>query len=421
MAIEVQAYRTLLTPPAHATEREAAVTGATIPRRANLISTMAHLHLRGAQSRSELVAGLNLSRSGIGSLIGELVDRGIAEDAGVDRQPSPGRPSLVVRLNAHRAVAIAVEIGPGEVAVASVGLGGVVFDLVRQPMPERAAVPDVVEAVRLLVDDQLDRLPADAIPVGVGVAVAGLVNNDGLLLHAPNLGWGHTDLRSVLRTALPSGLTVTVGNESTLATIGEYLRGSLRGVDNGLLISGNAGVGGGAVVNGRLLWGANGLAAEVGHMKVQPDGAVCGCGGRGCWETVIGLPAILRASGLTDLPADTDPIEALAAGAAAGDAEVLAALDDAGRWVATGLGNLLNVLNPTRIVFGGRLGRLLPHLRTTVEEEMARQALLGPLAECDIVEPDLGKDATLIGASEQVLWHVLTHPEDLLLDDAASA
>ena len=137
MAIEVQAYRTLLAPPARATERESAVTGATIPRRANLISTMAHLHLRGAQSRSELVAGLNLSRSGIGSLIGELIDRGIAEDAGVDRQPSPGRPSLVVRLNARRAVAIAVEIGPGEVAVASVGLGGVLFDLVRQPMPDR--------------------------------------------------------------------------------------------------------------------------------------------------------------------------------------------------------------------------------------------------------------------------------------------
>jgi predicted NBD/HSP70 family sugar kinase len=409
---ELASYRTLL----DAGEDDGARPGARVeePRRSNMTSALACLHLVGPRSRSELVAELGLSRTTVGSLVGDLVAAGVAEEAGVDRLPSPGRPSQLVRLVPERAVVVGVDLGPQRVGVATVGLGGRVFNTVRGSLhgPSRE-VAGLVQAVGGLVASQLSMLPGTAALVGVGVAVHGLVGDDGTVRHAPNLGWRDVDLRAELAAVLPEGTPVLIDNESTLATVGEYLRGSLRGVDNAVLVTGDVGVGGGAIVNRRLLRGTGGLGGEVGHMVVDPGGRSCGCGAVGCWETTIGLGALLERAAL-DPDDDEDPVARLRDAFAAPDGAGAAGCEETARWLAIGLANLLHIFNPRRVLVGGALAQLLPAMRPALERELDRRCMPAVRRECALDVPLLGDDAALIGASELAFWSVLTTPDALL-------
>lgn len=412
---DIVLYRTLLAAddPLDSTDD---ITRSEEPRRSNLSATLALLHLFGQQSRSDLVTQLGVSRSTVGSLITELVEAGIAVEAGVARQPSPGRPSQLVTLTPGHITALAVEVGPAHVGVATMGLGGEILTTARRALHGTTTdLSSLASTIEPMVAKALADLPARSRLVGTGVAVAGLVSADGVLQHAPNLGWTRTDVRRALGAALPADVPVSVGNESTLAAVGEYLRGSLRGVRNALIVIGDIGVGGGAIVNGRLLRGADAMAGEVGHLGVERDGMVCRCGARGCWETRVGLEAVQRHTGIGHPPDAEDFVPVLLGLVDDGDPDVIEGLAETAAWLGWGLASLINTLNPTRIVIGGRLGHLLPHMRGGIEAELDRSALADMRRLCELVTPDLGKNAALIGAGEQVFWNAINNL-DVLLD-----
>jgi len=240
----------------------------------------------------------------------------------------------------------------------------------------------------------------------VGVGVPGLVTRSGVLRAAPNLD-GVADFAVAELLSDRLGSDVHVDNDATCATVAEWLLGAGRGTSDMMLVTLGTGIGGGAVANGGLLRGANGFAGEFGHMVVDPSGPQCPCGRRGCWERYAsgsGLAMLAReaATGhrLRDVvrQAGGDPQavrgEHVQAAAREGDPEALAVIDDFSRWVALGLANLTNVLDPELFVLGGGLasgsdlyldpirrwyGELLyqPHLRPIPRIEFARW---GPLA-----------------------------------------
>jgi len=240
----------------------------------------------------------------------------------------------------------------------------------------------------------------------VGVGVPGLVTRSGVLRAAPNLdGVADFAIAELLSDRL--GSDVHVDNDATCATVAEWLLGAGRGTSDMMLVTLGTGIGGGAVANGALLRGANGFAGEFGHMVVDPSGPQCPCGRRGCWERYAsgsGLAMLAReaATGhrLRDVVrqagGDAQAVrgEHVQAAAREGDPEALAVIDDFSRWVALGLANLTNVLDPEMFVLGGGLasgsdlyldpirrwyGELLyqPHLRPIPRIEFARW---GPLA-----------------------------------------
>jgi predicted NBD/HSP70 family sugar kinase len=379
-------------------------------RRANLGAIVRELHLRGPQSRSELVARTGLTRTAIRALIGELVagDLFLAERGAPVGQP--GRPSPLVRPREAGVVVLAVSIAEDSLAAAQVGIGGEPIASVRIPRPRgHLSLDAIVEDLRELVSG----LPVDAhraAIIGIGVAMAGLVRrDDGSVSSAPNLGWRDAPLGERLPAAFGLDVPIHVANEADLAAVAELRRGAARGADDLLLIWGEVGVGGGIIVDGKALTGVAGYAGEVGHMPVNPGGATCGCGSIGCWETEIGERALLRLAG-RPVDGGPDEVDALLRAAAEGEPGALVALAHVGRWVGIGLSGLVNLLNPRVIVLGGLFARAYSYMEPAILAELDRLALRGPKELARIAPGALDVDAPLLGAAELALEPFLADP-----------
>jgi predicted NBD/HSP70 family sugar kinase len=378
-------------------------------RRANLSAIVRGLHDAGPMSRSQLVAATGLTRTTIGGLVGELVAARLVQEAPAVRQGTPGRPSPVVRIVRDGAVVLAIETLVDSLSVASVGLDGrvIVQERVTRARDERS-VDAVVAHIASMAATVRARTPAPI--VGVGVAVAGVVRRrDGQVAMAPNLGWIDEPFGERLAAALALNVAVTVANDADLGALAEHLRGAGVGVDDLIYVSGEVGVGGGAIVGGRPLDGLAGYAGEIGHLPVNPGGSPCRCGSIGCWETEVGEGALLSLAGLSP-DAGRAGIDLVLCEAQAGKQVAVAALEHVGRWLAVGLAGLVNILNPQLIVLGSMHGRIYPAIRHTVEAGLSARALPAPRAVVRIVPATLGADAPLIGAAELALEPILADP-----------
>jgi predicted NBD/HSP70 family sugar kinase len=367
------------------------------------------LHLGGPASRSELTAGTGLNRSTIADLIGELGELGLVEERPAATVSGPGRPSPIVHPRPEGAVALAVELVVDSMAVATVGLGGHVYDRQRVARsPDRSTPQETVQDLVKLASPLLDALPARTVLRGVGVAVAGLCRRaDGFVHLAPNLGWRDVPLGALLAAELGLDVVVLVANEADLGALAEHHRGVRPGARDLVYVSGEVGIGAGIVVDGKPLFGAAGHAGEAGHTLVNPTGHPCRCGAVGCWETEAGEAALLRHAGLSDGDARCDE---LVARAAAGDATTLRAIAEVGHWLGLGIGDLINLFNPELVVLGGLYERLFPHLAGAVDEGVRLRALAPSREVATITSSALGADASLLGAAELVLADVMADP-----------
>jgi glucokinase len=231
----------------------------------------------------------------------------------------------------------------------------------RRPTPRGpGSLPTLIETLAELTDVLG---PVDEI----GVGVPGLVTREGVLRAAPNLdGVADFDVAGLLGERLAR--QVHVDNDATCAAAAEWMFGAGRGATDLVLVTLGTGIGGGLVAGGRLQRGKHGFAGEFGHMVVDPDGPPCPCGRRGCWERYAsgsGLARLAREAAIggrvdrvLDL-ADGDPEavrgEMVMRAAREGDVDAAAVIDDFGRWVAIGLVNLANTLDPEVFVLGGGL------------------------------------------------------------------
>ncbi len=207
----------------------------------------------------------------------------------------------------------------------------------------------------------------DTSAISLGVGVPGLVTRHGVLRAAPNLvDISEFEVGRLLSERL--GMRVYVDNDATCAAAAEWRTGVAMGASDVVMVTLGTGIGGGIIAGGVLQRGTNGFAGEIGHMVVHPDGPPCPCGRRGCWERFAsgsGLGRLAREAAIgkrlrrvVELAGgDTDRVrgEDVQAAAREGDREALDVIDNFGRWVALGLVNLANVLDPEMFVLGGGL------------------------------------------------------------------
>ena len=381
-------------------------------RRHNLAVVLTRLHLGGPVSRSELAAGTGLNRSTIADLIGELLALGLVEEGPALTASGPGRPSPVVRARPEGAAVLAVELSVDSIAVATVGLGGHVYNLLRVERPREHLSPEeAVNDIANLARPLLTSLPAHHTLVGVGAGVVGITRrSDGFLHLAPNLGWRDVPIGELLAAELQVEHPVWVANEADLGALAEHRRGVRPGVRNLIYISGEMGIGTGVIVNGEPLLGSAGYAGEAGHTLVNPAGRRCRCGAIGCWETEAGEAALLRRAGSRVGITGLSALNALSKQADAGDEATLAAITEIGRWLGLGIGNLINVFNPDVVVLGGLFHRFYPFLEASVVQGARSQALDAPWSGVTITPSALGADAALIGAAELALSDVIANP-----------
>jgi predicted NBD/HSP70 family sugar kinase len=377
-------------------------------RRHNLGTVLERLHLSGPLSRTELTRTTGLNRSTVADLLAELTALGLVEERPGSPGIGPGRPSPVVQTRPEGATVLAVEIDVDSIAVATVGLGGHVYNHVRVARPRQRFSPDEsVQDIGKLAGPVLDSLPAEHVLVGVGAAVAGITRrSDGFVHLAPNLGWRDIPLAPMLASELGLAAPVLAANEADLGALAEHRRVH-PGVANLVYISGEVGIGAGVIADGKPLLGSAGYAGEAGHTLINPAGIACRCGAVGCWETEAGEAALLRRVGGED---GIGRLDEIAERAAAGDEPTLRAIADVGRWLGLGIGNLINLFNPELVVLGGLYHRLFEFLEPSVVEGARHRALRAPAAMAAISSSGLGSDAALIGAAELVLSHVIADP-----------
>jgi glucokinase len=320
--------------------------------------------------------------------------------AGVVRQVKPGGPC------------IGVDIGGSKVLAVLLGPSGEIEASARLATPVDGDARDVVEAV-LTVSERVAGRGDEALALPLGVGIPGMVDRGGVAHFCPHLhGIDGVDIRQEITRRRAPGATTVVLNDATAACWGEHRAGAGRGFDDVLLITLGTGIGAGAIVGGKLLEGAHGFAGEMGHMVVDPHGPACPCGKRGCWERFAsgsGLGRLAREAaqaGTLDgvvAAAGGDPEavrgEHVTAAAVRGDPEALAVMNEFAWWLALGLANLANALDPQVIVLGGGLIEAADVVMAPVCRAFADLAEAPEARGVEVVAAALGERAGAVGAA----------------------
>ncbi|RLK13764.1 putative NBD/HSP70 family sugar kinase [Micromonospora sp. M71_S20] len=382
-------------------------------RRQNLGALLRYVHVHGATTRAELTTTLGLNRSTIGALTADLAGAGLVSEGTPKETGRAGRPSLVVRPESDRVHAYAYSIEVDRLRAARIGLGGAVLDRRELDRPRGLTAAEAAPLLAGAVKEMQQSAPADAVCVGAGVAVCGMVRrDDGLVRLGPTTGWVDEPIGAALGAELGCDVPVTVGNVADVAAFAEHARGAAAGCDNVIYLYGDVGVGAGIIAGGRRLTGHGGYGGEVGHMVVVRDGAPCDCGSRGCWETEIGEYALLRAAGRSDARG-RDALLAVFDAADRGDLRAQTAVRQAGDWLGFGVANLVNIFNPEMVIFGGGMRDLYLAAAAQVRSRLNSIALPACLEHVRLRTPKLGDDATLIGAAELAFERLLADPLDV--------
>lgn len=306
---------------------------------------------------------------------------------------------------------IGIDVGGTKTLGVAIGPSGDVL------AEDRRSTPRGPGSVGPLIDllAELSRsLGADATPDGasVGIGVPGLVTSQGVLRSAPNLD-GVADVAVAHLVGERLGFPVVVDNDGTCAAVAEHQLGVARGMSDVALVTLGTGIGGAIISGGRVRRGHNGFAGEFGHMVIDPHGPPCPCGRSGCWERYASGAGLARlgrdaaAAGRLDavrLGAGGDPAdvrgEDVQRAALDGDPDALVVIDDFARWLAVGLANLTNALDPELFVLGGGLASgavlYLRPVRAWLRELLYQPHLRSiPAVECVA----LGERAGAIGAA----------------------
>jgi|tagenome__1003787_1003787.scaffolds.fasta_scaffold20972020_2 predicted NBD/HSP70 family sugar kinase len=376
-------------------------------RRVNVSALLTRVHVSGPTTRTALTAELGLNRSTIGDLTAQLGAVGLVSEEVPTQGRTSGRPSLVV-MPRDDVTVLAITLDVDRITVALVGLGGRVTDR-RTRVHQRGQhdVAHVVGSVAQMSRELLSSPRADRC-LAVGASAPGAVRAaDGLVRFAPNLGWVDAPFTELLSEELQ--MTVSTGNDANLGVLAEHLRGAAMGFQHAAYLSASVGIGGGFLVGGVPLRGAEGYAGEIGHIPVDPAGPVCRCGALGCWETKVGENHLLVDAGR--LPGGgPDAVAEVIAAVDAGDRRATAALESVAHWTGVGLRTIVNLFNPQAIVVGGVLSQVWAAREDLVEHGLQRPTLIAPQQHLQIRPAGLGEDSSLIGAAELAFAPLLADP-----------
>lgn len=381
----------------------------------------------GPRSRGRLAEETGLTRSVATGLVDELAELGLVSCEDADRRGA-GRPGVQVRLVGRAVCGVGAEINVDHLAVVAIDLAGSVIAEARRGIDGRSLPAEEVlaELAGLVADALAEARGVGSTVAGITVGVAGLVDaTTELVTLAPNLGWRDVDVAEDVRRRLADtpGLVgqvppVRVANEATLAATAELDPADADRADM-VVLYGEVGLGGAIVSGGRVAPGRHGWAGEIGHLPVDSRGRRCGCGRTGCWETVVGLRALLEAATDPDDPI-RDPaltleerLATLVERARLSDGRTLAALDEVGAWLGTGAAVLVNALNPGTVVLSGYFAALGEWLRPAVEARLAADVLAPRAGGTRVAISAFGPTAAVHGGALVSLEPVLSDPTAL--------
>lgn len=310
---------------------------------------------------------------------------------------------------------LGIDIGGTNLVVGAVTEDG---HEVRSLASEPTGVPDgpdaVIQRIIRMAEMAIARTKADdryADILGVGIGAPGpLDRKNGIVILTPNLRWTNMPLRD--RIGGPLNLKASLDNDANCAMLGEHWVGAAKGARHAVTFTIGTGIGGGIVVDGKLVHGASDVAGEIGHITIDVNGRRCGCGNDGCLEAYASGPAIARraqeaieAGAQSDMTSRAGEVAKITAqtvfeAAAGGDALADELVRDTARYLGVGIANMLNIINPEVVVVCGGVTKAGDHLFKPLRREVMRRAFKPAVDACRIVPGALEGTAGVVGAAK---------------------
>jgi glucokinase-like ROK family protein len=395
-------------------------------RQINLSLIMNILRTDAPISRASLSQRTKLNKTTVSDLINELNEHGFVRELGM-HSSGTGRPATMLTLNPAAGYIVSCEIAVGYLEVLVTDFGPEVIWQVKEATTTDANQQAILDHMLVLLHQAVEKVKsASGKLLGMAVGVPGMVDyTTGTLLFAPNLKWRDVPLLALLEQQ-NFGAPIFVDNEANMAALGEHFFGVAQGYNEILYLSGNVGLGGGLLRDGRLWRGANGVAAEFGHMTMDPHGDLCNCGNYGCWETQVSQNSLFNyinnaiTNGETSILTnqirncwEDITVEMVVTAAQAGDPLALRALENIGSSLGIGVASLLNALNPEIVVLGGMLSVASEFLFPMVTDEIQKRALPWNRETIKVVRAAHGSDAAVKGGIATVYQSVLSQAKPL--------
>ncbi len=299
---------------------------------------------------------------------------------------------------------LALDIGGTKIAVGRFLRNGKLED--KKIFPTKAErgykkiLDEIVENIKRLKTN-------DTVALGIGCG-GPLDSKEGVILSPPNLpGWDNVPLKKDLESAL--NIPVFLDNDANTACLGEYYFGAGKGVRNLVYITVSTGIGGGIIIDGKILHGQRDSAGEVGHQTIIPDGPLCNCGNKGCLEALASGTAIAKRAKEAILKGEDTILrewskegnisaELVRRAYLQGDKISEKIWKDALEYLGIGVGNIITIISPERVILGGGIMKAGEEVLETVRRVVRERVKLVPIDKVEIVLSKLGEEVGLYGA-----------------------
>ncbi|MFJ1799747.1 MULTISPECIES: ROK family transcriptional regulator [unclassified Streptomyces] len=367
--------------------------------RANLERVVRAVRMAGSLTQAEIARSTGLSAATVSNIVRELKDGGTVE---VTPTSAGGRRARSVSLSGDAGIVIGVDFGHTHLRVAVGNLAHQVLAEESEPLDVDASSAEGFDRAEVLVKRLIEAtgIGPDKV-IGIGLGVPGPIDVESGTLGSTSILPGWTGINPSEELSGRLGVPVYVDNDANLGALGELVWGSGRGVKDLAYIKVASGVGAGLVIDGTIYRGPGGTAGEIGHITLDESGPVCRCGNRGCLETFTAARYVLPLLQPSHGPGLT--MERVVQLAREGDPGCRRVIGDVGRHIGSGVANLCNLLNPSRVVLGGSLAEAGELVLGPIRDSVSRYAIPSAARQLSVLPGALGGRAEVLGALALVL------------------
>jgi predicted NBD/HSP70 family sugar kinase len=367
------------------------------------------IRIKGAVSRTRLSELTGLSATAIGLITSELIKNSFIIESGAI-ESTGGRKRVLLELNPEACFSIGIDFDIENIIIIVIDIKSSTVYENKTPFPKEKKIPEILKEINLKITGILKELQIKKEKLmGAGFSIPGLINSkEKNIIIAPNLNWHNIKLLEFWKDI--SDLPAFIINEAKASAVCEHWIGSCREKNDFICINIKSGIGAGIFTNGRLLKGMSNFAGEIGHVVVDENGPLCGCGKYGCLETLASTTRIVEKtrriirqgadSILNNTPdADNITLDMIIDAAEKNDLTAKNIILDSTRYLAIGISDLVNTLNPEKIVIGKEFVKYSNLVMDQIKKIVSSKALKYPLADLEITASEFGEKTSALGAA----------------------
>lgn len=346
-------------------------------------------------SRADIAQVSGLNKATVSSLVNELLEEELIFESGPG-ESSGGRRPVILHFNKASGYAVGIDIGVNYVLCVLTDLKGNII-IEKNQLVKETPYHAIMNIVQNMIHSLIREMPSSKYGiVGIGIGVPGIVNKEGSVLLAPNLGWKNIMLKNNLEDLFQ--VPVIIENEANAGAFGEQQFGAGQDYQNIIYISAGIGIGVGIILNKELYQGKDGFSGEMGHMIIDVNGKLCNCGSKGCWEAYASENALLEMAGET-----SETLESLIKLAENQNKNAEELFEKIGQYLGFGINNIINTFNPDQVIIGNRLALAKNWIEQPVITTIKNHTLSHHQKELQLHFSKLGKYSTALGVSAFVV------------------